>query len=212
MEKYALIVAGGMGSRMNANMPKQFLELQGKPVLVHTLEKFLLTKPIKIVLVLPSDHFDKWESIKKKYFSGEEISVVAGGETRTDSVMAGLNAIEDDGLVAIHDAVRPFVTAELIARCYESALEFGSGVAAIELKDSIREKVEDGDSKFRDRTDFVLVQTPQTFRISMIKEAYHQLETTHSDDATVFELAGNPVQLVEGDYANLKITTPEDLK
>lgn len=212
MEKYALIVGGGQGTRMNAIQPKQFLELEGKPILVHTIEKFLLAKPVKIVLVIPSDQLGKWESIKDSYLSEEGIHVVGGGVTRTESVLAGLNAIENDGLVAIHDAVRPFVSPDLIERCFASAMEFGSGVAAVELKDSLREKVGEGDSKFRNRADFFLVQTPQTFLLSKIKEAYQKVEDSHSDDATVFEMAGNQVKLVKGDYENIKITTPEDLK
>ncbi|MEP5612472.1 MAG: 2-C-methyl-D-erythritol 4-phosphate cytidylyltransferase [Cyclobacteriaceae bacterium] len=212
MEKYALIVAGGSGSRMNSARPKQFLELDGKPILVHTLEKFLLVESIKVVLVLPRDHFGDWEKIKSDYFASEELIIVAGGETRTASVLAGLNAIEDDGLVAIHDAVRPFVRVDTIERCFQSALEFGSGVAAVELKDSIRKKVGSGDSEFRDRSDYVLVQTPQVFQISRIKEAYEKVSGTFSDDATVFEMAGNKVMLVESHYSNIKITTPEDLK
>ncbi|MEP1095725.1 MAG: 2-C-methyl-D-erythritol 4-phosphate cytidylyltransferase [Cyclobacteriaceae bacterium] len=212
MVKYALIVAGGKGRRMNSTTPKQFLELDGKPILVHTLEKFLLAEPIKIILTLPGDHFDEWKKIQRKYFASEEITVVVGGETRTASVLAGLNAVDGDGLIAIHDAVRPFVSVEIIERSFQFAYKFGSGITAVELKDSIRKKIGIDDSQFRDRSEFVLVQTPQTFQISKIKEAYQKMSDTFSDDATVFEMAGNKVKLVEGHYSNIKITTQEDLK
>jgi len=212
MEKHALIVAGGKGSRMNSTRPKQFLELDGKPILAHTVEKFLLVGPIKIILALPKDHFGEWEKIHSKYFASEEIMVVAGGETRTASVLAGLNTVDGDGLIAIHDAVRPFVSVDTIERCFKSALKFGSGVAAVELKDSIRKKVGTDYSEFRDRSEFVLVQTPQTFQVSRIRAAYEEVRGVFSDDATVFEMAGNNVKLVEGDYSNIKITTQEDIK
>lgn len=212
MKKFAIIVAGGVGTRMKSDRPKQFLELNGKPILVQTIEQFLKIDFIEIVLVLPEEHVNEWDSIGKQYFTDHVIKVVHGGATRSDSVKAGLASIESDGLVAIHDAVRPFVTKDLIEASFKSAEEFGSGVAAIALKDSIRKIIEGKKSEARDRNNYVLVQTPQTFQIAEIKEAYKNVDSPHSDDATVYELQGYSVKLVEGDYSNIKITTPDDLK
>ncbi len=212
MNRYAIIVGGGKGTRMKAEQPKQFLELDGKPILVHTIDKFLALSDVEIILVLPKDHLQTWIEIQREYLNHSDIQVISGGETRTDSVRAGLELIEKDGLVAIHDAVRPYVRSEIVARCFSSAEEHGSGVAAVELKDSIRKKKGAEDSESRDREEYVLVQTPQTFRVSELKEAYNQISGSFSDDATVFEMAGKKVRLVEGDYANIKITTAVDLK
>ena len=212
MRKYAIVVAGGSGTRMNSNLPKQFLELEGKPIVVHTIEKFLWAETVEIILVLPEAYFPEWEAIRSKYFSTVNVNVTAGGTTRAESVKAGLKLIEGNGVVAIHDAVRPYISPELINQCYQSAIDFGSGVAAVDLKDSIRKKKGQAESEARDRTDYVLVQTPQTFEIGKIKKAYELVADSYSDDASVFEAAGNKVYLVPGDYGNIKITTPEDLK
>lgn len=210
MRKHAIIVAGGSGTRMKSEIPKQFLELNGKPIIVHTIEKFLKIDDVQIILVLPKDHINFWEEIKATFFTKVKILVSNGGATRTESVLAGLNLVEE-GLVAIHDAVRPFVTTGIIERTFESAKEFGSGVVAVKLKDSIREVFSE-QSEARERENYVLVQTPQTFRATEIKEAYYKTSGHFTDDASVYEKAGFQVRLVEGDYSNIKITTPEDLK
>ncbi len=212
MIRYAIIVAGGKGLRMNAKRPKQFLEIDGKPILVHTIRKFLSLPDINIILVLPKAHVGEWDNIQSEYFSSSKFKIVVGGETRTESVQAGLDLIEGDGVVAIHDAVRPYVSEVLIEDCFKSAEEYGSGVAAVKLKDSLRKRKGEDDSAFRDRNDYVLVQTPQTFKISELKDAYDKIEGSFSDDATVFEMARKKVRLIEGDYANIKITTTEDLR
>lgn len=210
MKRHAIIVAGGSGSRMQSEVPKQFLELDGKPLIVHAIEKFLQIDGIQLVVVLPKDHTDSWEQVKSIFFADKKISIAIGGSTRTESVRSGLNLV-DEGLVAIHDAVRPFASNEIIEQSFHSAEAFGSGVAAVKLKDSIR-KVVPQSSEARDRDQYVIVQTPQTFRVSEIKDAYSKADGSFSDDATVFEKAGYQVKLIEGDYSNIKITTPEDLK
>jgi 2-C-methyl-D-erythritol 4-phosphate cytidylyltransferase len=212
MNNYAIIVAGGKGERMKSEKPKQFLEIEGKTILEHTLARFLEIPAIQIILAIPEANFPEWNQIQNSKFPKENIITVTGGKTRSDSVRNGLKVIVGDGLVAIHDAVRPFVTAETINKTYESAKEFGSGVAAVALKDSIRKILDNGHSEARNREDYALVQTPQTFRVAEIKEAYEKAEGFFSDDATVYENAGFVVRLTEGEYSNIKITTPEDLK
>jgi 2-C-methyl-D-erythritol 4-phosphate cytidylyltransferase len=198
---------------MNQTLPKQFVVIAGKPVLVHTLEAFAASSDnLEIILVLPKDHFETWEVIKEKYLPLLRVHTVPGGNTRFQSVRNGLHFIsESEGLVAIHDAVRPCISSEIIHASFESAEANGSGVVAIKLKDSIRElKAEQ--SIARDRNQFVLVQTPQTFQLSLIKAAFTQPESAQfTDDATVFEGAGHRIHLVDGDYQNIKITTAEDL-
>lgn len=213
MKKYAVIVAGGTGSRMKSSIPKQFLLLQGKPVLMHTLSVFFQwDSEIELVLVLPQDHIDSWNSLVEHHDFRLRHRIVAGGETRTLSVFNGLKECKSEGLVAIHDGARPLVTAQVIERTFAAAGETGSGVAAVPVKDSIR--YVEGDSSYsKDRSHYYLVQTPQTFQLDIIKSAFDKTEPTDTftDDASVYEYYGGQVKLVEGDYDNLKITTPGDL-
>ena len=215
MQHYAILVAGGSGSRMGGTVPKQFLELAGKPILLHTVEKFLAYSPeIRLVLVLPEADFGRWERLAPQlsHAPNHPITVVAGGATRFQSVRNGLNPIEGDGLVAVHDAVRPLVSVEVIRRTFESAAQFGNGVAAVAAKDSVRQLGPGGQNTALDRATLRLIQTPQTFRIGLLKKAFGQPESLlFTDDASVVEAAGFEVHLVEGSYENLKITTPEDL-
>lgn len=213
MERYALIVAGGKGVRMGGTTPKQFLLLDNRPVIVHTLEKFLSFDPdIHLIVVIPADQEEEWSRLQATYFPETKIRVVHGGAERFHSVKAGLDTLGYRGLVAIHDAVRPFVGLQTIADSFLAAEEFGSGVAAVPLKDSIRELTEHG-STTRDRNHYRLVQTPQTFQLEKIKNAYDRaVRADFTDDAAVYEAAGYAVHLVEGSYSNIKITTPEDLK
>jgi len=222
MIHYALIVAGGSGSRMGSAIPKQFLDLGGKPVLVHTLEKFFTYLPaIQVILVLPETDFDQWTGIKNSYRAAHHsviqslshsVIAVPGGATRFQSVRNGLSVLSGEGLVAIHDAVRPLVSVEVIQRSFETAARFGSGVVTVPAKDSIRHVSENGSSVALDRATLRLVQTPQTFRLSLIKKAFEQTESPlFTDDASVAEAAGFQIHLVEGSYENLKITTPDDL-
>lgn len=222
MAKYALIVAGGSGTRMNNDTPKQFLEILGKPILMHTIAKFYLYSPlIKIVLVLPKREIDFWKHLVSQHKFDYDCQIVSGGKTRFQSVKKGLDAIAADAddvaedmqsTVAIHDGVRPLVPVKTIALSHMDASNFGSAIAAVPLKDSIREVREDGSSKSIDREQFRLMQTPQTFRVNAIKAAYQVDEATNlTDDASVYEKAGHTIHLIAGAYQNIKITTPEDL-
>ena len=213
MKKWAIIVAGGKGLRMGSDIPKQFLKIAGKPIIALTIEKFLqMDQHIQVIVVTPQDHRELWDQIQSAHFPHESIVRVNGGKTRFESVRNGLDTIHEEGIVAIHDAVRPYVTAEIIMNCYDSAEKQGSGVAAVPLKDSIRE-IAHHKNVSRSRADFRLVQTPQTFRLSEIKDAFAQApHTDFTDDASVYEAAGYDVKLIEGSYENSKITTPGDLR
>ncbi|MFY0607428.1 MAG: 2-C-methyl-D-erythritol 4-phosphate cytidylyltransferase [Cyclobacteriaceae bacterium] len=211
MLKSVIIVAGGSGTRMQNSLPKQFIKVLEKPLMVHTIEAFLhYDSEIQVVVVLPHDHFDTWNEIKKEYLTDQEIGIAEGGETRFQSVRQGLKLVKGE-LVAIHDAVRPMISSEVIDAAFQSAMKKGSGVAMVPVKDSIRET--HGDQTIaRDRSLYYQVQTPQTFQMSLISKAFERKEmTTFTDDASVFEAAGMSVERVDGDYRNIKITTPEDL-
>ena len=210
--KYAVIVAGGSGQRMGAAIPKQFLEMKGRPILMHTIEAFYhFPERIKIVLVLPEAYMGKWKELCHHYNFKIPVTLQLGGNSRFESVKKGLNMLSGDGLVAIHDGVRPLVDQKLIERSFQTALMYNSAVAAIPLKNSLREITENG-SKAVDREHFRQVQTPQTFNLRLIKEAYRLVEDAHyTDDATVWEAAGHPVTLYDGSEKNLKITTIHDL-
>ena len=205
-------MAGGIGTRMKSDLPKQFLLVDGVPILVHTIRKFIdYDQSIDIITVLPESHLQQWKSIRLDYFPDIDIKVTRGGESRSASVLAGL-AFVKEGLVAVHDAVRPFVSTDTISASFDSANKNGSGVAAVKLKDSIRE-LKEGNSIARDRAKYVLVQTPQTFKVDQLKRAYELAGgEIFTDDASVYEAAGYTVRLVDGTYDNIKITTPEDLR
>jgi 2-C-methyl-D-erythritol 4-phosphate cytidylyltransferase len=211
--KYSIIVAGGSGSRMKSDMPKQFLSIVGKPIIIITLEKFLSVKDNTVILVLPKSSFEYWENLKSGFSKEiQNIQVVEGGKTRFQSVKNGLKAITADyGLVAVHDAVRPFVSVETIEKTFETALQLQSAVVYVDSKDSIRMITTNGNEAV-DRTKIKIIQTPQTFDLKLLKEAYLLEEkSTFTDDASVFEDFGKIIHLVEGDYTNIKITTPEDI-
>ena len=213
MMEYALIVAGGSGSRMQSDIPKQFIEINGLPILMRTINAFhRYSEALKIILVIPEDQFSIWHDLVKRYHFSTPCQLVNGGKTRFNSVKNGLDAIKGDGLVAIHDGVRPFVSSKIINKSYESAKEFGSGIAAVSPKDSIRLVSESGNRNVN-RDDYRLMQTPQTFIVDEIKRAYREAANNNfTDDASVFESSGKQISLVAGDYRNIKITTPEDIK
>lgn len=213
MIKYALIVAGGSGSRMQSTTPKQFIEVGGLPILMRTIKAFYqYSQEIKIIVVIPGEHFTLWHKLVLNHHFNIPCQLVKGGETRFESVKNGLHSMENEGLVAIHDGVRPFVTSQLIDQCYISAQKNGSGVAAVIPKDSIRELTELGNRTVI-RNQYRLIQTPQTFEMSIIKQAYlSTADIDFTDDASVAENAGIKISLVDGDYRNIKITTPEDIK
>ncbi len=172
---------------------------------------FLYSSSIKVVLVLPPAHISYWEQLCQEYAFTRPVRVVAGGESRFQSVQSGLSAIPDEGVVAVHDGVRPLVTADIISRSYEIARSTGAAVASVALKESIRE-VAGNTSTALERSRFRIMQTPQTFKTSLLKRAYQTAEKPEfTDDASVAEYAGHAVTLFEGSFENLKITTPVDL-
>lgn len=211
-KEYAVIVAGGKGTRIKSALPKQFLELNGKPILLHTVEAFYrYAESIQIILVLPKEDFSIWESICDSFQFTRPVILKSGGETRFQSVKNGLNKIDGGGLVAIHDGVRPLISEDIIAASFRLAAVHGSAVAAVRLKESIRMTDMDN-TRAMDRSRFRIIQTPQTFEVDLIKKAYEMKEDTSlTDDASVAERSGHSISLFEGSYENLKITTAEDL-
>jgi len=211
MRKSVIIVAGGSGTRMGLSIPKQFVEISEKPILAHTIDAYLnYDLEINVILVIPEIHFSTWDDIHQKHFPNQRITVAKGGNSRFQSVKSGLSCVSE-GLVAIHDAVRPLVTWKVIDECFDVAKDQGSGVAMVPLKDSIR-VVSEVNTKSVNRSDYFIVQTPQTFQVDLIKKAFEVEEnSSFTDDASVFEYSGGVVQRVMGDYQNIKITTPEDL-
>ncbi|TPE42669.1 2-C-methyl-D-erythritol 4-phosphate cytidylyltransferase [Pontibacter mangrovi] len=210
--EYAIIVAGGSGSRMQHDLPKQFIEVAGKPILMHTIARFYKYNPaVRLVVVLPQEQLNTWRELCRKHAFKLFHMTVAGGATRFKSVKNGLGAVMGEGLVAVHDGVRPFVEVETIRAAYEATAKYGSAVVAVSPKDSIRELTEEG-SRAVPRAKYKLVQTPQVFQASILQKAYEQPEQEHfTDDASVVESIGETITLVEGSYRNIKITTPEDL-
>ncbi len=211
MQKISLIVAGGSGTRMETNVPKQFLLLAGKPILMHTIEAFYNSEISHIILVLPLGEMEYWNELCQKNGFTIKHQLVAGGSSRFESVNNGLQYCNNEDLVAIHDGVRPFISKEIILKSFETALEKGNAVAAVRLKDSIR-KVELLGNKNVNRDNYYLIQTPQTFKVELIKQAYAaQNHINFTDDASVLEANGHAINLIAGDYKNIKITTPEDM-
>lgn len=212
--KYAIIVAGGAGVRMGKAIAKQFLPIGGLPVLMHTINKFnAYDAELQLVLVLPENQFHYWQELCKKHAFNLPHKLIKGGKSRFNSVQNGLNSIADEeGLVAIHDGVRPFVSREVIRDSFEGAAKYGSAIAVVPLKDSIRWVDPEGSSQFKNRDEFRLVQTPQTFQLKKIKAAFLTEEKPYfTDDATVYEGMGWEVHLINGNQENIKLTSPEDL-
>lgn len=215
MNKAAIIVAGGKGKRMGGPIAKQYLPIGGKPVLMHTMEVFhQLDSSIELILVIPGDDFSFWKELCQEYDFQIPHQLVAGGNSRFQSVRNGLHSINwTEGLVAIHDGVRPFVKIDVIKESYRVAEASGSAIAVVALKDSIRKLSDDDKSTYQERQYFRLVQTPQTFQIDKIKKAFQVTEIQQfTDDATVYEHQGWQVSLIAGNPENFKITTPEDLE
>lgn len=212
MKKFALIVAGGSGSRMKNNIPKQFLEINSSPVLMHTFDAFLCYDPqIEFILVLPKNQTEFWNLLCEKHKFELEHKIAFGGETRFDSVKNGLELIPDEGIVFIHDGVRPLVSEKTIENCFETALDKGNALPVIPVSESVR-MVEGSENFPVDRSKYFLVQTPQTFKTQLIKNAYQRANSkSFTDDATVLESTGEIIHLVEGNRENIKITFPEDL-
>jgi 2-C-methyl-D-erythritol 4-phosphate cytidylyltransferase len=212
---YIIIVAGGKGLRMGTDLPKQFMPIGGKPVLMHTLERFHNYDPqLQIILVLPRDHQLFWRELCEKHHFTVPHQIADGGKTRFESSKNGLAMIPADaeGLVGIHDGVRPFVSAEVIARCYDAAREDYAAIPVMPVTDTLR-YVDRGQGSNVMRDHFRTVQTPQVFDIALARKAFDQPDRpTFTDDASVVESLGCQVTMVEGNRENIKLTTPFDLK
>lgn len=208
----AVIVAGGSGQRMGTAIPKQFLPLAGKPVLYYSIKAFKDAIPdIKIVLVLPEEHISYSNMVLQAFEERIDVTIVSGGANRYESVYNGLREAAGSDVVFVHDGVRPFINKDLINRCFETAWANGSAIPAIAITDSIRQ-INNGSHKAIDRETLRAIQTPQTFRTDLLLEAFEQpYQPIFTDEATVAELFGMEVILVEGLKRNIKITTPEDL-
>lgn len=211
-----MIVAGGKGLRMGASIPKQFLPVNGLPILMLTIKRFReYDGSLRIILVLPKEQHEYWNELCKNYHFTDAYAVVEGGETRFHSVRNGLAAIPDDtqGVVGIHDGVRPFPSVEVIRACYETARTAKAVIPVVPVVETVRHIVAGEKTETVDRADYRLVQTPQTFDIQMLKQAYAQpYRDCFTDDASVVESAGHEVTLIEGNRENIKITTPFDLR
>ena len=212
MKKFALIVAGGSGNRMNNAVSKQFIEINNRPVLMHTFDVFMnFDSKLEFILVLPKDQITFWDALCQKHQFKTESKIAFGGETRFQSVKHGLDLISDDGIVFIHDGVRPLVSAKTLQNCLDTAIEKGNALPVIPVTESVRFANGSGNQPV-DRSKYFLVQTPQTFQTRLIKNAYRLAKTdAFTDDATVLESRGETIHLVEGNRENIKITYPEDL-
>jgi 2-C-methyl-D-erythritol 4-phosphate cytidylyltransferase len=211
--KIVIIVAGGKGIRMNTDIPKQFIEIQGKPILMHTCEVFLsYNHNIQLIVVLPANEIEYWDMLCNKYAFRIPHKIVTGGTTRFESVKNGLNAVKLPCLIAVHDGVRPLVSKATIQRCFDEAEKCGTAIPVVNLSESIRQITPAG-SQSVDRSTFKLVQTPQVFDGAQLKKAYQQEFSTYfTDDASVVEAMGMTISMVEGNIENIKITTKLDLK
>lgn len=218
MKKFVIVVAGGKGLRMGGDLPKQFIPMRGKPLLMHTLEAFYSwDETVRVVLVLPADHQAYWQMLCREIGCPVPHRVVTGGETRFHSVLNGLKEVQaslggEEALVAVHDGVRPFVSAGTIEACFREAEVSGAAIPVLPMIDSLRRQTADGGSEPVDRSRYFQVQTPQVFRASLLLNAYAQpYQSVFTDDASVVEACGIPVKMVEGNRENIKITTPFDL-
>lgn len=216
MKDYVIIVAGGKGLRMGSDIPKQFLPVKGLPVLMRTIRRFReYSERLGIILVLPQAQQDYWRELCEQYDFHEDYRIANGGATRFHSVKNGLALVPDgeDGIVGVHDGVRPFPSIEVISRCYEEARRSGAVVPATPVIETLRHLDGSPGGKTVPRGEYRLVQTPQTFAIGLLKKAYSQNFTElFTDDASVVEIYGHAITLVEGNRENIKITTPYDLK
>ena len=214
MKKYVIVVAGGNGLRMGGDIPKQFIPIKGKPVLMRTLEAFhAYDDKIELIVVLPVEQQAYWKRLCADYGFTLPHTVADGGETRFHSVRNGLAQVKEDGLVGVHDGVRPFVSREVIAACYDAAAEQEAVVPVTDVVETIRRVEPDGQSETVPRDCYKLVQTPQVFTVDLLKQAYRQVYVPRfTDDASVVEALGHPVYLVKGNRENIKLTTPFDLR
>ncbi len=212
MKKYIIIVAGGYGTRMGNAIPKQFIELNGKPILMHTIEKFVLAFPeIIIIVVLAKQLNEEWKSLCVKHNFTTSHQLCNGGETRFNSVKNGLEFVPENSIVGVHDAARPLVSIKTIIDAFETAEEKGNASPAISMHESIRE-IDGEKNKSVDRSKYLIIQTPQCFQSLLLKKAFLQnYQPSFTDDASVLEAMGEKINLIEGNRENIKITTNQDL-
>lgn len=212
MKKYVLILAGGIGKRMNSDIPKQFIPIVGKPVLMHTIAKFREYDPeMQIIVIIPKVHIPLWLDLCQEFSFKIEHEIVEGGKERFYSVRNGLDAISDSGLILIHDGVRPLVSLETIDRVVNTSLEKGNAIPCMEINQSVR-KVSAGKNRMINRAGLRVIQTPQGFHSKLIKEAYSKrYRKSFTDDASVLEASGHEINLVKGNNKNLKITNSIDI-
>lgn len=213
MQQTIVIVAGGSGSRMGSQIPKQFLNVAGRPILMHTIEAFFhFNDQIHCIVVLPASQMEMWKGLCERFQFTLSHDLAQGGENRFDSVKNGLALVKGNALVGIHDGVRPFVSADTLKRCYDGALQNGNAIPVLPLTESLRRVTERGNCA-EDRSAFVSVQTPQVFISQQLAKAYDvSYDPLFTDDASVVEHAGYDIHLVDGNAENIKITTPFDLK
>ncbi|MDP4272602.1 MAG: 2-C-methyl-D-erythritol 4-phosphate cytidylyltransferase [Bacteroidota bacterium] len=213
MKRYAIIVAGGKGERMSSDLPKQFIQLRGIPLLMHTIKVFYdYDSFIQLIIVLPANQISLWKKLCNEHSFAIPHEIVQGGETRFASVKNGLVAIKEKCIIAVHDGVRPLVNRQTLENCYSTAEHYGTAVPVFAIVDSLR-KTENNTNFAVERNQYCTVQTPQVFQSSILKIAYNQTyEERFTDDATVVESLGIELNLVEGNRDNIKVTTPPDLK
>jgi 2-C-methyl-D-erythritol 4-phosphate cytidylyltransferase len=212
MKKTAIIVAGGTGQRMGTALPKQFLAIEGKSILLHTVDQFVTAfADINFVIVLPADYIQEGQALIASSGLTQQFQFVAGGDTRFQSVKNGLAQADPASIVFVHDAVRCLLTPDLIQRCYQQAVEKGSAIPAVASTDTIR-ITEGANHHVVDRANVMMIQTPQTFNAALLKKAFEQTyQSSFTDEANVLEASGKEVYLIEGEYENIKITRPLDL-
>jgi len=212
MKKIAIIVAGGTGQRMGSVVPKQFLEIEGKAILLHTIDQFTAAfSDIELVIVLPQGYIEEGQTLLAQNGYNKNVQFVAGGETRFQSVKNGLTKVTSDAIVFVHDAVRCLLTPALIQRCYQQAAEKGSAIPAVSATDTVR-LIQGTGHILLDRENVMLIQTPQTFQAALLLEAFKQdYVPEFTDEANVVEANGKSVYLVDGEFENIKITRPLDL-
>lgn len=215
MKRYLIVVAGGKGTRMGGEMPKQFQLLGGRPLVMVTLEHLNAIDPtMQLILVLPTQHIGLWKELCKEYSFAVPLILAQGGPTRFHSVQNGLAQVDDiaDALVGVHDGVRPFVSAKVLDDCFCQAWVHGAAIPMIDVQDSLRHIVGYGATEVVPRDRYRLVQTPQVFKLSLLRRAYEQrFVESFTDDASVVEALGERVTGVEGNRENIKITTPFDM-
>ena len=208
-----IIVAGGKGERMQTDIPKQFIELKSRPILMHTIDVFIqYNNQIDVIVVLPETQIENWSLLCKKHAFETKHRVVAGGSVRFESVRNGLKIASDSGFIAVHDGVRPLVSQTTIEACFREAWISGAAIPVVLPVESIRQ-IKGDENVAVNRDLFRLVQTPQVFEANILKKAYKQeFNSIFTDDASVVEASGVKISLVEGNRENIKITTPFDLK